>query len=212
MHAAIFDIDGTLLDSYGVDNALYAEAVRRALGEVTIRDGWHKYPRVTDTGVLADICGDNGLSYDASVSEAVMNVYFRSLIARMDAHGPYREIPGALQYLKSLLSRVDVQVAYATGGWRRTAQYKLLSAGFPIEDIPLASADDHQDRAMIMLHALERLRGPFSSITYFGDGIWDQECSARLGWEFVAVGPKLGGILDFASVSPSHVLQRTASP
>jgi hypothetical protein len=53
-HAAIFDIDGTLLDSYGVDNSLYAEAVREALGEVTIRDGWDKYACVTDTGVLAD--------------------------------------------------------------------------------------------------------------------------------------------------------------
>lgn len=208
MHAAIFDIDGTLLDSYGVDNSMYADAVRRALGDVTIRDGWHKYPRVTDTGVLEDICGDNELRYDASVSEAVMSVYFQSLISHMDTHGPYREIPGALHYLNALLQRPDVQVAYATGGWRRTAQHKLLSAGFPTGSIPLASADDHKDRAQIMLHALHQLRGPFRSITYFGDGIWDQECASQLGWEFVAVGPKLGGILDFASVPPDHALQR----
>jgi phosphoglycolate phosphatase-like HAD superfamily hydrolase len=32
MHAAIFDIDGTLLDSYGIDNSMYADtrAERRA--------------------------------------------------------------------------------------------------------------------------------------------------------------------------------------
>jgi hypothetical protein len=34
MHAAIFDIDGTLLDSYGIDNSMYAAAVRSALGTV----------------------------------------------------------------------------------------------------------------------------------------------------------------------------------
>jgi FMN phosphatase YigB (HAD superfamily) len=210
VHAAIFDIDGTLLDSYGVDNSMYADAIRAALGPVTIRDGWEKYPRVTDTGVLADICGDNNLSYDASVSAAVMNVYFQSLLSHMETHGPYREVPGALQYLDSLLQRADVEVAYATGGWRTTAQHKLLSAGFPT-GIPLASADDHADRAQIMLHALSQLRGPFRSITYFGDGVWDQKCAAQLGWEFVAVGPKLGGILDFKAVSPNHALQRTAS-
>jgi beta-phosphoglucomutase-like phosphatase (HAD superfamily) len=31
MHAAIFDIDGTLLDSYGIDNSMYADAVRSAM-------------------------------------------------------------------------------------------------------------------------------------------------------------------------------------
>src|SRR5690606_22949301 len=127
-----------------------------ALGAVTIRDGWDKYPRVTDTGVLADICGDNGLCYDDSVSAAVMDVYFRSLLSHMESHGPYREVPGALHYLNSLLQRPDVEVAYATGGWRTTAQHKLLSAGFPTKNVPLASADDHQDRAQIMLHALKQ--------------------------------------------------------
>jgi phosphoglycolate phosphatase-like HAD superfamily hydrolase len=212
VHAAIFDIDGTLLDSYGIDNSMYADAVRLALGEVTIRDRWDKYPRVTDTGVLADICGDNGLRYDASISQAVMNVYFKSLLSHMESHGPYREMTGALHYLNSLLARPDVEVAYATGGWRATARHKLLSAGFPTVGIPLASADDHQDRAHIMLHALAQLRGPFASVTYFGDGVWDQKCAAQLGWEFVAVGPKLGGLLDFASVSPNHALQRSAPP
>jgi phosphoglycolate phosphatase-like HAD superfamily hydrolase len=200
MHAAIFDIDGTLLDSYGVDNSLYADAVRVALGEVTIRDEWDKYACVTDTGVLADICSDNNLHYDASVSTAVMNVYLRSLLSRMESHGPYREIPGALEYLTFLLAKPDVRVAYATGGWRTTAEHKLRSAGFPVEGIPFASANDHHDRAQIMLHALAQLDGPFRSITYFGDGIWDKKCAAQLGWEFVAVGPKLGGILDYWSV------------
>lgn len=202
MHAAIFDIDGTLIDSYAVDNAMYADAIRTALGDVRIRDDWEMYSRVTDTGVLADICSDNGLCYDTSVSDQVMEVYFRSLRSHVERSGPYREIPGALRYLQSLLTRPDVQVAYATGGWRATARHKLHGAGFPTEGIPLASADDHQDRAQIMLHALGQLRGPFNSVTYFGDGVWDQKCAAQLGWEFVAVGPKLGGIPDFASVQP----------
>lgn len=198
MHAAIFDIDGTLLDSFGVDNALYADAIREALGAVHIRDAWDKYTFVTDTGVLADICSDNDLAYDESLSKAVMNFYRRALVAHMEVHGPYREMPGALQYLNSLRARPDVRVAYATGGWRATAEHKLKSAGFPVEGIPLASADDHHDRTRIMQHALSQLVGPFTSVIYYGDAPWDRVAAAQLGWKFIAVGPKLGGLSDFA--------------
>jgi hypothetical protein len=48
-----------------------------------------------------------------------------------------------------------------------------------------------------MLHAIGQLEGPFASVTYFGDGLWDRTTAAQLGWEFVAVGPKLGGLSDF---------------
>lgn len=208
MHAVIFDIDGTLLDSYGIDNSVYADAVRSALGPVVIRDAWDKYTRVTDTGVLADICSDNALLYDNSVSTAVMQVYLGMLRSHTEARGPYQEIPGALEYLNALRSRPDVRVAYATGGWRATAVHKLTSAGFPLEDMPLASADDHQDRARIMLHALGQLEGPFKSITYFGDGPWDRAAAAQLGWNFVAVGPKLGGLSNFGAVPPDCAFEQ----
>ena len=208
MHATIFDIDGTLLDSYGIDNSMYADAVRAALGPVVIRDAWDKYARVTDTGVLADICSDNAMTYDGAVSTAVMKVYLGVLRSHMEAKGPYKEIPGALQYLNSLRRRPDVRVAYATGGWRTTAEHKLASAGFPLEGIPLASADDYQDRAQIMLHALGQLEGPFMSVTYFGDGLWDRAAAAQLGWEFVAVGPKLGGLSDFGAVPRNYAFER----
>jgi FMN phosphatase YigB (HAD superfamily) len=208
MHAVIFDIDGTLLDSYGFNNSMYADAVRSALGTVVIRGAWEEYAHVTDTGVLADICSDNALVYDGSVSKAVMNHYLGFLRSHMEAKGPYREISGALQYLNTLRRRPDVRVAYATGGWRATAEYKLASAGFPLEDIPLASADDFQERTQIMLHALGQLEGPFASVTYFGDGLWDRAAAAQLDWEFVAVGPKLGGLSNFGAVPPNHAFDQ----
>lgn len=197
MHAVILDIDGTSLDSPGSDGDLYVDAVRQVLGPVRIRDAWELYARVSDTGILADVCGDNALAYDEEVSRRVMEVFVARVSAHMATHGPYREIPGALRFVQDTLRRPGVRVAYATGGWRASAELKLSSAGFPLEGIPLASANDHQDRRHIMLHALGQLGGPFDTVTYYGDGVWDREATAALGWAFVPVGPKLGGLLDF---------------
>ena len=203
MRAVILDIDGTLLDSCARDGELYVEAVRHVLGPVGFREPWNHYPRVTDTGNLSDICCDNSLTYDEALSNAVMAEFVARLSAHVETAGPFREIEGALAFVRSLLGRPDLRVAYATGGWRASAQIKLASAGFPLKGIPLASATDHQDRTYIMLHALNQLEGPFDSVTYFGDGVWDKAATAALGWNFVAVGPKLGGISKFEAVSPN---------
>lgn len=197
MHAMIFDIDGTLLDSFEDDAILYVEAIKHVMGAVRIREAWEHYPRVSDTGILADICMDNALTYQESLSDSIRDVFIDRLKARMEVQGPYREVSGALEYVGRLRSRPDVQIAYATGGWRASAELKLRSAGFPLHDVPLASANDHPDRQQIMRHALAQLGGPFESITYFGDGVWDRQATKALGWEFVAVGPRLGGLSTF---------------
>lgn len=209
MHAVIFDIDGTLLDSFEDDAILYVEAIRQVIGHVRIREAWEHYPYVSDTGILAEVCVDNALTYEETLSDSIRDVFIDRLKARMGVHGPYREIPGALEYLTALRLRPDVQIAYATGGWRASAEFKLKSAGFPLHNVPLSSANDHHDRQQIMLNALSQLRGPFETITYFGDGVWDKQATEALGWEFVAVGPKLGGISTFSAVPPNSALQRT---
>jgi beta-phosphoglucomutase-like phosphatase (HAD superfamily) len=161
VHAVIFDIDGTLLDSFEDDAILYVEAIRQVIGQVKIREAWEHYPCVSDTGILAEICLDNALTYEEALSDSIRDVFIGRLNARMSVHGPYREIPGALDYLTALSLRQDVQIAYATGGWRASAELKLKSAGFPLHDVPLSSANDHHDRQQIMLNALRQLRGPF---------------------------------------------------
>ena len=201
MHAVIFDIDGTLLQSAAVDDALYRQAVSAILGPVQFRESLAHYRLVTDGGILAQILIDNDLPHTPDPSVAVKAQFVELLRRHVRTHGPFVELPGARKLLNELRKSERHAVAIATGGWRDTALLKLTSARFDIGGIPLASSDDHHDRTEIMRTALEQLGTSVTSVTYFGDGPWDRDACRSLGWEFVAVGPELGGIDSFADLA-----------
>lgn len=200
MKAIIFDIDGTLLHSAAVDDALYREAVQIVLGNVRLRPALHDYPFVTDTGILQQIFSDNEVTHEDSLLEKIRSTFVDLLRQHVNEYGPFAEIPGARDFLHSLRESPQHAVAMATGGWRQSAEFKLLSAGFDVAGIPLATSDDHHERTSIMELALDSLGTQFDSVTYYGDGPWDRQACAELGWEFVAVGGALGGLEDFCAV------------
>lgn len=209
MHAAIFDIDGTLLDSFDADAGMFVDAIRSVMGDVRIRASWDLYECVTDTGILAEVARDNALVLDVRAARAIHDGFMARLTRHVESNGPFQEIPGAREYVRALIQRPDMHVAYATGGWRASATLKLTSAGFPLAGVPLASADDHHDRSRIMLHAFAQLPQPVESITYYGDGEWDRAATSSLGWNFVPVGGRLGGILRFDSME--GIIHQTAA-
>jgi phosphoglycolate phosphatase-like HAD superfamily hydrolase len=200
MHAVILDIDGTLLNSNEIDDVLYLTAVRRVLGQAKVRESWSLYRNVTDAGILDEIITDNALTSSAAILDAVRDLFVESIRQHVERTGPFMEIPGAREFVGGLQASSSHRVAYATGGWSASASIKLESAGFPLQGIPLASSDDYPDRQAIMLHALKQLRGEFQSVTYYGDGDWDEAASRNLGWKFVPVGERLGGLTRFIRV------------
>lgn len=197
MHAVIFDIDGTLLQSAAIDDELYQQAVRQLLPEVQIRPAIADYDYVSDSGILTQIFADNGIAADHDLAAAIQSRFVELLDNHIERNGAFPEIPGALDYLQHHIESSEHAVAYATGGWRASARLKLRAAGFAGLDIPLATADDALDRKDIMLTALSHLGNTFRSITYYGDGPWDRDSSQQLGWNFVAVGNKLGGLQSY---------------
>jgi beta-phosphoglucomutase-like phosphatase (HAD superfamily) len=200
MHAVILDIDGTLLYSNEVDDGLYLSAVRSVLGQVKVRESWSLYRNVTDSGILDEILKDNSLTSSIAVLNSVRDCFVESIRQHVQRAGPFMEIPGARQFIAGLRASNSHCIAYATGGWSASASIKLESAGFPLHGIPLASSDDYPDRETIMVHALNQLGSEFQSVTYYGDGVWDEVASRNLGWQFVPVGEKLGGLMRFDPV------------
>lgn len=201
LKAIIFDIDGTLIESMAVDTELYFAAVREVLGPVRIRRDLHDYANVTDSGILAQLLEDNGFGYDGDVVARIRAIFVDGIQQHIAASGPFPAIDGALQFFERSLQANNTGVAIATGGWRRSAMLKLASAGFAIDGIPLVTADDSQSRVDIMRTALAGIGERFESITYFGDAEWDRRACDALGWNFVAVGPGLGGITSYSGVT-----------
>jgi GNAT superfamily N-acetyltransferase/phosphoglycolate phosphatase-like HAD superfamily hydrolase len=208
MHATIFDIDGTLLQSAAVDDALYREAVVAVLGPVQLRPSLHAYDYVTDTGILSQIFADNDILPSPDAMQEIKSHFVELLRKHIASHGPFVEIPGATRLLRDLSASTSHAVAIATGGWRESAELKLQSAGIDYSNIPLATADDHYERTGIMLVALAQLRADLNSVTYYGDGPWDRDACAALGWRFVSVGPELNGIDSYVGHRPvSHTIR-----
>ena len=194
VHATIFDIDGTLLQSAGVDDDLYKNAVQSVFHGAFLRPALSDYDYVSDSGILSQIMIDNSIPDDPELASRVKSNFIGFLKAHIAKHGPFPEVPGAKNILKKFRESPDHAVAIATGGWRESARLKLETAGFGELAYPIATADDAYDRKAIMRIALAQLSGSFSTITYFGDGPWDRDATSGLGWKFVAVGSALGGL------------------
>ena len=194
MHAKVFDIDGTLLQSNEVDDVLYREAVRAVLGSVQFRESISGYDHVTDSGIIQQLLDDNHIASEPTYIQTIRRRFVSALSDHVEKEGPFQEIPGAMKYFHAYRESTDHCVAIATGGWRESALLKLDSAGFDVADVPLATSDDSACRSEIMQIAVNALGSEFESITYYGDALWDRKACDKLGWNFVAVGPALGGL------------------
>ena len=89
MRAVLFDIDGTLLQSAEVDDALYRKAVHDVLGPVVLRPSLHDYDFVTDSGILTQILADNRIPADPDPTDDIKSHFvngLREFVARAAHH------------------------------------------------------------------------------------------------------------------------------
>lgn len=200
MHAVIFDIDGTLLQSASVDDDLYRSALCHVLGPLRFRETLADYDYVSDSGILWQILSDNDLPSEPDPTPEIISRFVATLQDYMLSNGPFREVPGARRMLADLQSSLNHYVAIATGSWSDLATLKLKSAGFDISEIPVSASDNERDRTRIMRAALDRPESNYQSITYYGDGPWDRDACIELAWNFVPVGRALDGLESYSDV------------
>lgn len=199
----MFDIDGTLVESFKFDEACYLDAVERELGELLDSD-WSKYPHVTDAGILDYHLEKTNRCVDRlDIHQRVKSAFVNNIKAHL-AHSPANEIKGAAACIAFLKAQSNVSLSIATGGWAETARLKLESAGIDIAGIPLASSNDFASRTEIMSLAMKKSKvADIATVSYFGDAEWDKRACESLGIDFVLVGNRIEhsqSISDFSSI------------
>ena len=191
MHQVMFDVDGTLVESFDFDEKCYMDAVYSVLGHQLDND-WSKYSHVTDSGILDHHLGEKDLLNDREEIHAKVKSAFVNNIESYLSTTPAKQVCGAADFISFLLGRRDICLSIATGGWGETALLKLESAGIDTFGIPLASSNDHFSRTEIMRIALNKT-GEVSDYrpNYFGDAAWDKEACKHLNFNFIVVGDRV---------------------
>ncbi len=187
----MFDIDGTLVNSYKFDEQCYLKAAEIILG-INISSNWSEYKHATDAGILDEVIDKYGIIGDKKQIQQNFRKVFIDLIEEYIRNNPnsINEIDGAAYFIQYLCKNENYKVAIATGGWEETAKLKLRAAGINVDGCAFASSSDHHSRVNIMNAAESKTEGhiPFKSKTYFGDASWDKEASEFLNYRFILVG------------------------
>jgi len=192
MNLALFDIDGTLTRTNGVDARAFNAAFVEVLGVEDLDGSWTSFEHRTDSGIADGICrrhlGRQGRDEELA---AVKRRFVELLQAERDRDpAQFESVAGARAFLEWLRA-AGWGVALATGGWEASARLKLEAAGLDM-DLPWAHADDAMPREDIVGLAIRRASRRFGiehfeKVVSLGDGTWDLEVARRLGLAFVGV-------------------------
>jgi len=189
---AIFDIDGTLTDTNGVDDEAYRAAVASAIAVAPDIIDWSGALHITDAEIFRHLCTRHGVGEPSVelISRARTQFVERLTSTLDDEPHRFTEIHGAGAMLQRLESE-GWSFALATGGWGPSARLKLRAARLDVDDALLACADDGVSRADIVRLARQRAESfygrRFDRVVSIGDGVWDATTAAALALPFIGI-------------------------
>jgi phosphoglycolate phosphatase-like HAD superfamily hydrolase len=190
MIGMIFDVDGTLVDTYDMDEQLYHRAVLSEAPIVKFRNSWHEYRYSTDSGILKEILKEFHLPVD-QYYDSVRRRFGELVKDHLQNGNQCKPIPGAVSLLKDLSDYPGIRIGIATGGWGHSARMKLDAAGFSKFSFPMSSSDDAHARTDIMRICASRMESTIDDFVYVGDAEWDLRAAKKLNWKFVGIGKRL---------------------
>ncbi len=215
MNLAIFDIDGTLVDTNVVDGKCFVRALELEFGIPRIEMDWSRYDNPTDSGIAQAVFLKEFRRPPNDLEINRLRTRFLGLLRVAHSSNPnlFREIPGAKSFVELLLRHSEWKVAIATGGWYETAIFKLTCAGFSVHNVPMSTCDQAIDRESILRRCIEDAHrcyqaNHFSKIVVIGDSSWDVKSARSLGLGFVGIGKPQ----QLSNLGVTHVVNNYADP
>ena len=199
MNLAIFDIDGTLTATTGVDDECFIAAVREVMGFTIVDADWGNYVQSTDHGLAIETSRRYaGREPTAAEVAAVKSRFVAELERRIGMEpGRCRAVPGVREFMGHLRTGDRGRawrIGVASGAWPESAAVKLRAAGIDIGGLEATFSHAHADgraatREEIGGATIRKLGGGEAEgrVVYVGDGVWDARAARNLEIGFVGV-------------------------
>jgi len=191
---AIFDIDGTLIDTRATDtDDCFFSVLRATTGRNGFGQDISAFAEPTSAGIFDEVI--RGVHGRQPTSEEITLFQGRLDLAMRAAYIHGKRLPpttGAINLLRSMVAGSNWYVAIATGNWHAEAVVKIESAGLPLQGIPMATASDRMIRCDILTFAVEYAANHYGvpswdRTVYFGDGVWDVRAARACGIPFIGI-------------------------
>lgn len=187
----IFDMDGTLVDSTGLDDALYTTAIRGVLGDLSPCANWPEYEHVTTLGSSSKSATIVGLCWPMRRrrrESASANAGRQSCGPR--ARAGRRRVPSA-SGIGSAPTSNSSSVSRRENGAHGAdeARCRRIRPRWRGTDMLGWRPREHGAHA-----AMPRVTPARAATAVFlRDGDWDLVAANALGWRFLGVGQRLKG-------------------
>lgn len=186
LHALIFDVDGTLIDTNPVHVEAWCRAFRRLGFDVPVE---RIVPEIGKGGdkLVPTILGDDGEKQSGEALRKAQKEEFLAL-ARQQA---FRLFPGAAEIFSALKER-GIRTALATSSDEKHLEATFRSAGFDFrrladEVVTRDPSEESKPAPDLVLAALERLSLPAAQCAMVGDTIYDGQACQAAGVVFLGV-------------------------
>ncbi len=192
MYLVLFDVDGTLVESGHRDSRCFADTFEEIYQLPFPGIDWTRFPHVTDDTIFRTAVRELlGRELRDSEMGAFQEIYLQKLnLARREAPGHFREVPGAVKLVNALQKQKEYLIGIATGGWEAPARIKLSHVGIQWKELVLRGGDNCPTREAILSAALEALQACHQAVkkaVYVGDALWDITTTRKMELNFVGL-------------------------
>jgi len=194
----LFDIDGTLIDTFGAGRRSLEQAFRNVFGinGIATLAAEVRFEGKTDPILIAEMARAAGVdeSHVAERAAEMTEAYLAALGEEMARHDPRRRVrPGVEPLLRDLRPRPGVHLGLLTGNIERGARMKLEPFGLHPYFRAGGYSSDHPLRAEIARIAREKMAAACgvsfdpSRVFVIGDTDHDVMCAKANGFRSIAV-------------------------
>lgn len=208
MKLFLFDLDGTLCQTYYADDNSFVKAATEVIGAPFDKNSWKGCEHLTDSAIFEHFYTSTKLVKPTdSVVKQMQSIFISILEDKFkNDQSFFKEIPGASKFVNYINSQTNCSVGVATGGWKHIAEFKLKNIGLDTSKFDLIGSDDHHSKKDFTSSLIDSMKtklgiSAFDHIYYFGDSLYDKTCCEILGIEFIGIDYKNDNRLTESGVS-----------